>query len=87
MMSVTVAFGPAALSLGTPRRLFTFSQPPLKLSCTPIRCYAVSPDGQLFYAVQFVPATPQRPATQINLATNWVQEMKARVAAGQAKQP
>jgi len=85
MMSVTVAFGPTALSLGTPRRLFTFPQPPLMLSCIPGRCYAVSPDGQLFYGVQLVPATPQRPVTQIHLATNWVEEMKTRVAAGQAK--
>jgi len=45
--------------------------------------YAVAPDGQHFYFWRPAPqpATP----TQINVVVNWLEELKARVAAGQAR--
>jgi Tol biopolymer transport system component len=45
--------------------------------------YAVAPEGQHFYFWRPAPqpATP----TQINVVVNWLEELKARVAAGQAR--
>jgi dipeptidyl aminopeptidase/acylaminoacyl peptidase len=84
MMSVEVRPGPT-LSFGKPRRLFAFPEASVAFACDPTRCYGVSPDGRFFYTVQALTAPPPDPVTQINLATNWVEEMKARVAAGQGK--
>lgn len=83
-MSVEVRLGPT-LGLGKPQRLFAFSPQQLGLWCIPNRCYDVAPDGQLFYATQPLPAPSPPPVTQIQLVMNWVEELKARVAAGQAK--
>jgi hypothetical protein len=81
MMAVDVRPG-RTLSLGKPRRLFAFSEPPLRLRCQPTRCYAVAPDGQQFYAVRQAPTAPIPPVTHIHLIQNWTEELKARVPAG-----
>jgi Tol biopolymer transport system component len=81
MMVVDVHPGPT-LSIGRPRPLFTFSYPPLNLTCEPARCFAVAPDGQRFYAYQVMPASPTPPVTHIQLVQNWTEELKARVPPG-----
>lgn len=83
MVSVEVGLG-QTLRLGTPRRLLQIPED-ARFFCYAVRSYAVAPSGQFFYATQLVPATPRPPATQIHLAMNWVEELKARVAAGQPK--
>jgi len=80
MRAVEIVTG-SLLSARKPRSLFTFSQPPLRLRCQPSRCYAVSPDGQRFYATQQAPAVFGPPVTQIQLVQNWVEELKAQVQA------
>jgi Tol biopolymer transport system component len=45
--------------------------------------YAVAPDGQHFYFLR--PAQEPAMPTQINVVVNWLEELKARVAAGQAR--
>jgi Tol biopolymer transport system component len=83
MMSADVHLGPT-LGLGKPRRLFSYTR--LGFSGTVVRGYAVAPDGQFFYALQPIGPDPTPThATQIQLVTNWVEELKAKVAAGQAK--
>ena len=85
MMSAEVHLGPR-LGLGKPRRLFSYAR--LGFGSAPVRNYAVAPDGQFFYALQPIGPDPTPThATQISLITNWVEELKAKVAAGQAKQP
>ena len=85
MMAVDVRSGPT-LELGRPHPLFTYSPEVDGLGGWPVRPYAVAPDGQLFYAMRLVPRSPRAPVTQIRLVTNWLDELKTRVAAGQAKQ-
>jgi len=80
MRAVEIGTG-SLFSARKPRSLFTFSQPPLRLRCQPSRCYAVSPDGQRFYATQQAPAVFGPPVTQIQLVQNWVEELKAQVQA------
>jgi hypothetical protein len=48
----------------------------------PIRCYAVAPDGQQFYAVRQAPTAPTAPVTHIHPVQNWTEELKARVPSG-----
>ncbi|HQR45629.1 MAG TPA: protein kinase [Thermoanaerobaculia bacterium] len=84
MMVVETGAG-SDLTVGRPRPLFSFSHPPLLFACQPLRCYAVSPDGRTFYVTQEAPAQPPPPVTRIHLVQNWVEEVKARVAAGEAK--
>jgi dipeptidyl aminopeptidase/acylaminoacyl peptidase len=81
MMVVDVRPG-HMLSIGRPRPLFTFSQPPLRLACWPARCFAVARDGQHFYATQRMPTPPASPVTHIQLVLNWTEELKARVPPG-----
>ena len=81
MMAVDVRPG-RTLSLGKPRRLFAFSEPPLRLRCEPSRCYAVAADGQQFYAVRQAPTAPIAPVTHIHLVQDWTEELKARVPSG-----
>jgi Tol biopolymer transport system component len=81
MMVVDVRPG-RTLSIGRPRPLFTFSEPPLEIACEPARCFAVAPDGQHFYATQLMPTPPVPPVTHIHLVQNWTEELKARVPAG-----
>jgi hypothetical protein len=83
-MAVSVRSGPT-FKVGRPRPIFTFVAPPLRLSCVPCRCYAVTADGQRFYATQLLPVPPPPPVTHLQLVLNWAEELKARVAAGQAK--
>jgi serine/threonine-protein kinase len=45
--------------------------------------YAVAPDGQHFYFLRPAPQ-PDTP-TRINVVVNWLEELKARVAAGEAR--
>ncbi len=78
-MKIVEVGGGSEFTATKPRRLFVFSQPPLRLRCMPSRCYAVSPDGQRFYATRSVDATPLPPVTKIHLVQNWVEELKARV--------
>jgi Tol biopolymer transport system component len=84
MMAVDVRSGPP-FEVGRPRPIFAFSQPPLLLWSVPCRCYAVTADGQRFYATQDIPVPPPPPVTHLQLVLNWTEELKARVAAGRAK--
>jgi hypothetical protein len=84
MMAVDLPPG-RTLSLGKPRLLFAFSEPPLRLRCMPSRCYSVVPDAQQFYAVRAAPTAPAAPVTHIHLIQNWTEELKARVAAAEAQ--
>jgi len=79
MMAVDFEAG-APPRIGPPTPLFEFDQAHLPLSCIPVRCYDVAPDGQRFYATQVVPAPPQARVTHINLIPNWLDELKAKVA-------
>jgi len=85
MMATAVRSGPT-LEVGRPRPIFTFSYPPLRLACVPCSCYAVSADGQRFYGIQDLPVPPTPPVTHLQLVLNWAEELKARVAAGPAKE-
>jgi hypothetical protein len=78
MMVVDVRPGPT-LGVGRPRPVFAFSSPALGLACVPLRCYAVAPDGQRFYATQVMPTPPTPPVTHIHLVQNWTEELKTRV--------
>jgi hypothetical protein len=42
----------------------------------------VAPDGQSFYAVQTVAMPAPAPVTHVNIAPNWVDELKLRVPTG-----
>jgi hypothetical protein len=55
------------------------------LRCVPSRCYSVTPDGLQFYAVRQAPTAPTAPVTRIHLIQNWLEELKARVAAAPAR--
>jgi hypothetical protein len=68
--------------IGRPRPLFEFDNRDLGLSCTPVRCCGVAPDGQRFYATLLLAPPPQPPVTHINLITNWFEELKAKVPTG-----
>jgi Tol biopolymer transport system component len=81
MMVVDVRPG-RPLSIGRPRPLFAFSQPPLGISCLSVRCFAVAPDGQRFYGIRRTPSPPAPPVTHIQLVQNWTEELKARVPGG-----
>jgi len=59
--------------------LFEFSNDDLLLSCTPLPCYSVAPDGERFYAMQRRTPPPLPPVTHINLVLNWFEELKAKV--------
>jgi hypothetical protein len=50
--------------------------------CIPTRCYDVAPDGQQFYFVVRPQPTELPLVTHINLAENWVEELKAKVPSG-----
>jgi serine/threonine-protein kinase len=65
--------------LGRPQLLFEFDARELMMSCVPVRCYDVAPDGSGFYAVQYRTTPPPPPVTHINLIQNWVEELKAKV--------
>jgi hypothetical protein len=80
MMVVEIRAG-SDVTVGRPRPLFALPDP-LRFACQPVRCYAVSPDGGTFYGTQIAPAPPLPPVTRIHLVQNWVEELKARVAAG-----
>jgi serine/threonine-protein kinase len=67
------------LRIGTPRPLFDYSPAELKLNTTPVRAYAVSPQGDRFFAVQVQPAPPIPPVTHVRIVQGWLEEMKARV--------
>ena len=74
----------SALEVGKPRQLFEFDPVALGFAmgfaCVPSRCYAVSPDGQRFYAVQQLPMSPRAAVTQIHLIQNWAEELRSRVS-------
>jgi hypothetical protein len=78
MMAVEFGAGPPA-AIGRPRRLFVFDPRGLGISCVPLRCYDVAPDGQRFFATSWLPAPPVAPVTHINLILNWFEELKAKV--------
>ncbi len=81
MMVVDLHAG-SELTLGRPRPLFDFPEPPVRFGCANLRCYAVSPDGKTFYGTQYVSAPSFPPVTKIHLVQNWAEELRARVAAG-----
>jgi len=65
--------------VGVTRSLFEFDARRLSFSCIPVRCFDVAPDGQRFYVVQAPTLPPSPVVTQINLVTNWFEELKAKV--------
>jgi serine/threonine-protein kinase len=81
MMVADVSGGPD-MTPGKPRRLFTMGSGSSGWACQPVRCYAVAADGERFYTRRLLPGPPPTPVTQIRLAVNWTEELKARVAAG-----
>jgi Tol biopolymer transport system component len=81
MMVAEVRTSPT-LSLGVPRVLFDFSTADLVSACVPANCHSVAPDGQRFFFTRLPPAVSPPPVTHIHLVQNWLEELKARVAAG-----
>jgi Tol biopolymer transport system component len=81
MMAVDVRFG-SKLGVGQPRRLFAFSNSLLGFDCSPIRCFAVAPDGQHFYVTRLVPSPSPPAVTQFPIVQNWLEELRARVLSG-----
>jgi len=75
----------STLEVTKPRQLFEFDPVALGFAmgfaCVPSRCYAVSPDGQRFYAVQQLPTPAPPPVTQIHLIQSWTDELTARAGA------
>ncbi len=61
-----------------PRELFAFDGRALRLDCLPVRCYAVAPDGQRFYATEPHWPAPPPAVTHINIIQNWHEELKAK---------
>ena len=80
MMGVEIVADPV-LGVGRPSVLFEFGFPELGSACHPLRCYDVAPDGQSFFFAQTVPQEPAPPVTHIHLVMNWLEEVKARLAA------
>ncbi len=79
MMSVTFEPGTPP-RIGTPQLLFEVNAPHIRLTCYPVRCYDVSPDGLRFYAVQTTSSPASAPAvTHVRLVQNWLEELKAKV--------
>jgi Tol biopolymer transport system component len=62
--------------VGPPTKLFAFTSVAHILS----RAWDVSPDGQRFLAVE--PAEAGTASSQLNIVSNWFEELKARVPAG-----
>jgi serine/threonine-protein kinase len=62
---------------GKPAALFTFSRRELFLGTGLLTPYAVSHDGQRFYAVRIPPQTGPG-VTSINLVLNWSEELKTK---------
>jgi serine/threonine-protein kinase len=81
LMAVSVTPGDP-LKLGPPTRLFEFDNSKGRFACNPVRCYDVAPDGQSFYAVQTAAMPAPAPVTHVNIAPNWVDELKVRVPTG-----
>jgi Tol biopolymer transport system component len=63
---------------GNPAPLFSFRHDRLFVGTPILTPYAVSPDGQRFYAARSLPQVPV-PVTEINLVLNWFEELRARV--------
>jgi serine/threonine-protein kinase len=78
MMAVAFRAGPP-VTFGQPTKLFAFNPRDLALSCAPVRCYDVAPDGQRFYAVQHRDPPPPPVVTHVNLIMNWFEELKTKV--------
>jgi len=74
MMSVAIN-GPGQAA--PPRELFSVPHDSLFVGTPLLTPYAVSPDGQHFYAVR-QPVHKPAPVTQINVILNWFEEVKAR---------
>jgi serine/threonine-protein kinase len=65
--------------IGRPRVLFENRAGDPALSCRPVTCYGVAPDGEGFYAVQFPPPLPLSVVTHISLNPNFLEELKAKM--------
>jgi serine/threonine protein kinase/Tol biopolymer transport system component len=79
MMAVEITIQPS-FALGNPRMLF---EGPYALAPVPVSNYDVSPDGQRFLMLKPTePEQVQAAPTQINVVTNWFEELKRRVPAG-----
>jgi hypothetical protein len=78
MMATNIRTAPT-LNAGRPRSMFTISPGTLRFNCFPTRCFAVAPNGQLFYGVQTSPAPAAPPVTHIQLVQNWTEEIRARL--------
>ena len=75
-LSASIAAHPA-LSAGNPTVLYTGRYRMTDTGGTP--GYGVGPDSRL---LMVQPPDPERPATEIDLVTNWFDELTRRVAAG-----
>jgi hypothetical protein len=84
MMSVEVSLG-RDLTVGIPRQLLKYTALELSFWSFPNCSYAVAPDGRLFYVEKDGSSQAAAPIAQIGLITNWVEELKAKVAAGQSR--
>jgi hypothetical protein len=73
-MAVSIEAG-SSLSAGVPKMLF---EDPYQFSGTGVPAYDVSPDGRRFLMVQ--PADAARPANQIQIVLNWLQELRTAFA-------
>jgi hypothetical protein len=51
----------------------------LGVGCLPVRCYAVSADGQRFFVTQIQSRPPTPRVTHIRLIHGWLDEIKARL--------
>jgi serine/threonine-protein kinase len=79
IMSVSVTGG-AQLALGKPRMLFEKSWSEFGMT-THVPAFAVTPDGQRLLG-HVGGYTHQPPPSTINLITNWVEELRAKVEGG-----
>ena len=79
LMAVEITTQPN-FELGNPRMLF---EGPYALAAVPVSNYDVSPDGQRFLMLKpSEQEQAQSAPTQINVVTNWFEELKRRVPTG-----
>jgi serine/threonine-protein kinase len=64
---------------GRPQRLFEYDASAYLIYNGWLRGYDVAPDGERFYALQWMPVEPRPPVTHISLTLNWFEELKAKV--------
>jgi hypothetical protein len=68
--------------IGVPKQVFAYDRRMLLFASASVRGYDVSPDGRQFYTQELRERNPLPPITQISIALNWFEELKARVPTG-----